>query len=345
MERLRYLGVADEATYNPTVPPEATLHVDIASATLDAPTDPDLVYEGGLGRSARTRRPGFYAPIGNLVYAFDIDSIGEFLRWALGGYVFTADDPEIGLNTHEFYGSNESLLPSFTARLGKDELADATNFEHVFTGCVVGQLAIAASDNLVQVTVDVQAARDYRDDIKAIADLLLPSSYPLAFHEVTASLDSVDRSALVKSVDFAINNNAAVADGRSIGERFPRRIPFNERSTTFSLTLFWESLAELQQFWGDIDGVALTGQLDIPVIFTFNAGDDAGTWAADKTMEVTLPRSWYTQSQQQASGRSELVQTVAGRALSGDIALADAITIVDAEVYVKLINTQTDLSV
>ncbi len=209
---------------------------------------------------------------------------------------------------------------------------------------MVGQLALAASDNLVQATVDVQSARDYRDDIKAIADLLLPSSYPMAFHELTASLDSVDTSALIKSVEFTINNNASVADGRSIGARFPRRIPSNERSTTFALTLFWESLTELQQFWGDAEGVEPEGQLDIPVIFTFDAGDDGGAWAAPKTLEITLPRSWYTQSQQQASGRTELVQSVAGRALSGDITLADSVTIFDAEVYVKLINTQADLT-
>lgn len=344
MERLRYLGVADEGSnYNPSVPPEATLHVDIASATLDAPADPDLVYEGGLGRSARTRRPGFYAPVGNLVYAFDIDSIADFLRWTLGGYVFTLDTPEAGLNTHEFYGTNESLLPSFTSRLGKDKLANDTDFEHVFTGCVVNQLALAASDNLAQATIDVQAARDYRDDIKAIADLLLPSSFPLAFHELTASLAG-DRSALIKSVELTVNNNASVADGRSIGARFPRRVPFNERSTTFSLTLFWESLAELQQFWGDADGVSPAGQSDIAVGFTFNAGDDEGTWAADKTMEIQLPRSWYTQSQQQPSGRTELVQTVSGRALSGDVTLLDSVTVVDTEIYVTIVNTQTDLT-
>lgn len=341
--RLRYLGFAEEASYNEAPPPEATMHVDIASATLDAPTDPDLVYEGGLSRAARTRRPGFYSPSGNIVYAFDIDSVGHFLKWALGGYVFTADNPEIGLNTHEFYGVSDSLLPSFVSRLGKDKLADDINFEHVFSGCSIGQLAIATSDAMAQVTADVLSAKDARDDIKEISDLLLPDSFPLAFHELTASIAASDESTLIKSVELTVNNNASAEDGRSIGSRFPRRIPSNERSTTFSIELFWQSLAQLQKFWGDTDGPAEGGSADFAVVLTFNAGDNEGAFGVDRTLEITLPASWYTQAQQQPSGRSELVQSLAGRSLEGSVTLLDALTIVDTDIYVKLINDQATL--
>lgn len=88
-ERLRYLGFAEEVTYNPDTPPAVVQHVDIASATLDTPPDTELVYAGGLGRAPRTRRPGYYAPGGNIVYAFDIKTIGWLLKWALGNYVYT----------------------------------------------------------------------------------------------------------------------------------------------------------------------------------------------------------------------------------------------------------------
>ena len=61
---------------------------------------------------------------GNIVYAFDIKTIRWLLKWTLGGYVFTDLD-----NLHEIYASDDTDLPSFTARLGKDL------FEHVFAGC------------------------------------------------------------------------------------------------------------------------------------------------------------------------------------------------------------------
>ncbi|KKK67680.1 hypothetical protein LCGC14_2951660, partial [marine sediment metagenome] len=254
VQRLRYFGSVKETTFNEATPPVATAHVDIASATLDTPSEPDIIYAGGLQRTAKTRRPGFYAPAGNVVYAFDIDSIGEYLRYALGGYVFTAATPEATLNTHEFYGDASATLPSFVARLGKDKLADNTNFEHVFSGCTLNSLSIAVSDALAEATLDIQAAQDSRADILAVTDLLLPTSYPLAFHELIASLNSVDRSVLIKSAEFTINNNAAVGDGRSIGSRFPRRIPVGERATTFTFELFWDSIAQLQLFWGGNDG-------------------------------------------------------------------------------------------
>ena len=343
VERLRYLGVAEEATFNDPTPPAATLHVDIASASLDAPDSPDLVYDGGLSRSATTRRPGFYSPSGNIVYAFDIDSIGEFLKWTLEGYVFTVDVPEVGLNTHEFYGTSESLLPSFCARLGKDKLTDNVNFEHVFSGCTVGQLAVATSDDMAQATVDVVAAQDSREDIKALTDLILPSSFPLAFHELTATIKAIDQTARIKSVEWTVANNLSGEDGRSIGARFPRRIPANERATTFSLNLFWEEIAQLQEFWGGTDGPASGGTVDFAVILTYNAGDDGGAFGVDRTMIVEFPASWYSAVTQQASGRGELVQSLSGMTLAKDILLLDTVTTVNTDIYIQLINDQPTL--
>ncbi len=345
VQRLRYLGTVKEATFNEAVPPVATAHVDIASASLDAPSEPDILYEGGLQRTAATRRPGFYSPSGNIVYAFDIDSIGEYLRYALGGYVFTADDPEIGLNTHEFYGSAEATLPSFVARLGKDVLTDDTNFEHLFSGCVLGQIAFSVSDALAQATLDITAARDSRADILAISDLILPTSYPLAFHELTAKIDSVDQSVLLKSSELTINNNPSADDGRSIGSRFPRRIPVGERATTFSFELFWESILQLQKYWGGTDG-PITGpnNVEFPIELTYNSGDDGGAFGVDRTMVITLPKAWFMSAPIQPSGRGEAVQTLTGQALLSQVTLLDAITIVDTEVYIRLLNDQPDLT-
>ncbi len=94
-EILRYAGFAQETEYNPTgIAPEADYYVDIASATLDTPSDTQIVYGGGLGRTPFLHRPGFYAPAGNIVYAFDIRTIGFLLKWALGGYAFTGEHEE-----------------------------------------------------------------------------------------------------------------------------------------------------------------------------------------------------------------------------------------------------------
>ena len=147
MGRIRYAGLAEEYSFNPVTPPDAIFHIDIGSATLDVPTDPNLHFEGGLYRGRKIIRPGFYAPTGNIVYPVDIRSIAYILKWALGSYVFT--DGGEGANTHEIYGIEDLVLPSFCTRLGKD------NFEHIFTGCVINSLEIKIEGEYVFITADI----------------------------------------------------------------------------------------------------------------------------------------------------------------------------------------------
>lgn len=87
---IRYAGFAEESTYAVSPSPAATYHVDIASASLDTPTESQITFPGGLGRGAVTHRPGAYAPGGDVAQGTDIRTIGWLLKWALGGYDFTA---------------------------------------------------------------------------------------------------------------------------------------------------------------------------------------------------------------------------------------------------------------
>ena len=80
---LRYAGFIKESQYGVRAAGDP-FHVDIASATLDAPSDTNLIYGGGLGKSVRTYRPGYYSPSGNVVYAFDVETIGFILEMRSG---------------------------------------------------------------------------------------------------------------------------------------------------------------------------------------------------------------------------------------------------------------------
>ncbi|KKL14499.1 hypothetical protein LCGC14_2515060, partial [marine sediment metagenome] len=158
-------------------------------------------------------------------------------------------------------------------------------------------------------------------------------------------LNSVDQSTLIKSAGFTINNNAAVADGRSIGSRFPRRIPVGERATTFTFELFWDSIAQLQLFWGGNNGPIIgPNNVEFPIELTYNSGDDGGAFSNDRTMIVQFPLAWYMSAPIQPSGRDEAVQTLTGQALLADVTLLDTVTVVETEVYIQLINDQPDLT-
>lgn len=327
---LRYAGFAPETTFDEDPAPAAQFHVDIASATLDAPSDTELLYEGGLGRGVRTHRPGFYAPSGNVVHATDIATIGWLLKWALGGYTHTDDTAGTGFHIHELFGVDERILDSFATRLGKD------NFEHVFSGCVINELQIEVEDSFVQATADISAARDAKASLQAVADLLLPDEYPLAFHETTAQLGGVDESAKVKSLTLTISNNLDTEAGRGLGSRHPHRIPAAGRDVTGEVSLWYGDTDELERFWGGTDGPAVDGTTEVPLVVSLDAGTDG-------SLDINLPRTIYTTVQQQPSGRSEITQSGSLRALTDEIVLDDGITSVDSELLATVSNNQVEM--
>lgn len=326
----RYLGLAEETSYNMETPPAAVVHLDIASASLDTPSDPNLIYGGGLQRSATLQRPGFYAPSGNIMYAFDVNSVIYLLKWGLGAYVFTSEGGTGTLNLHEFYGSADNVLDSFCARVGKDY------FEHVFSGCVINSLELQVEGEFCNLTADIVAAKDSKDTIQAIADLSLPDAYPLAFHEVTASIDGSDLSAKVKTLNLSISNNMDAESGRGLGSRHPYRVIGGERETEISMELFFEDSSVLEDFWGGATGPAATGVSEIPIVLTFDNG-------AHGSMEITLPKVAYSEVQQQPSSRDEIVQSVTGRCLMSTITLADS-SEVESEIGVNVENDIASLT-
>lgn len=332
--RIRYLGFAEEAFYAETPPPEAEVMVDIASASLDTPADTQLLYTGGLTRGHRIHRPGFYAPSGGIEFAWDVDTVGWFLKWALGGYKFTPGGGEKeGMNLHEIYATDEAILRSFCARLGKDI------FEHTFSGCVINSLTLNTEGEYCLLSADIVAAKDSKGAIRTLEaiEALLPKAYPLAFHELTAAVidPSSDISAKVKSFSLQIGNNVSADAGRSIGSRYPRRGIAGARDITFSMNYYYEDTEMLERLWGDPVGPAAGGSEEYGLQLTWDGGDYG-------KLVITLPRAINLQVQQQPSGRDEIVQSISGRAVVGTVILNDDSEVV-TDIACALENGQDDM--
>jgi len=332
-EPRRYAGFVEEYSYNPISAPEAKFHIDIASATLDVPSDPNLHFEGGMSRGRKIVRPGYYVPAGNIVYAIDIRSIGYFLKWVLGLYKFT-DGGGGTTNTHEIYPSEDIVLPSYTVRLGKD------NFEHVFRGCVANGLELKIEDNFIFATLDNIGARDTKDTLKEIAELTLFNEHNLSFIDASLAVGEGEGSnynCKIKGMTITITNGADAGPGKGIGSRFPCRIPVGNRNIDIKGNLWFEDSTEYEKFWGGSNGVSVSGSTTEAFVITIDTG-------VDGSMELKFPKLMYSDLKTPPSGRGEIVQAFSGIALIDEITLADAETEIESELLVTLENKNDDMN-
>lgn len=331
---LRYIKLAEEATYAADPAPAPQITMDIASSTIDTPADTQAVWEGGIGRARRTHRPGFYSPGGNFVVAADVHTVAYLLKWALGGYQFTADTPTLGTNLHEFYGVDDTELPSFAVWLGKDV------FEQVVHGCVASQLVLEVSDGYAQVTVDVLAAQDEKGvlDTGVISQLPLPP--PMTFPDmqfwVGGTTPGDEVSAAIQELKLTVNNNGDAGAARGLGSRYPRRkIPVGARDVMVEFTAYYDGTEHIERLWGDPAGPSDNGSTELPVRILGDSGTDG-------SLQIDLPRCIFTQVETQPSGRDRIDQKVTAAALQDTVALEDAST-VESEIYARLHNDQEEV--
>lgn len=324
----RYVGIGKESTFGTAV--AGTIYLDPTACTLDSPQGYEVLVEGGMGRMRSQKRPGFYVCGGAIECPLDVNTIGYMMRGALDQYAFTSGSPN---NTHEFYGGNTNTLSSYTYRVGKD------THEHIFDGCTVNGLRLNFSDGLVGAAVDLFARKDSTTTLKSYSDFssLIPSSYPLMFHEVTATINSVDTSADVRSGSLSITNNLVRDSGRSIGSMFPSTFKAANRVVECSLELQFDDLTHQTLFWGDEDGPVCTGSTLFPLVLEFDGGDYG-------EMIIGLPNCVMTAAPQQPRGKDVLYQTITCAALQDtSVALADAST-VSTDILVTVLNSGATLA-
>jgi Phage tail tube protein len=344
MEVLRYAAFLEETAYGQSASLTPTFAVDQSEASLEADKTTEIVYAGSLGRAPRIHRPGFYSCVGDVTYAFDVRSIGWFLKWALGGYAYTAGT---GLHLHELYGTNDVVLPSFVSLLGKDKI-DGTNFEHVFAGCTIDSLDIEVGNEYATVKVGIAAAMDAANPAgirtRAAVQALLPTEHLLVFHNVTAKLGNNDISARTDGLKLQLKNNVKATSGQCIGSRFASRMPAGARETTFTADLYFNTMDEMTIFWGDEQGpaMAVNGTTETSLTLTFASTDDSG--AANGTLIISLPRVILSTVPTAVKGKDEIKLNVEGSAFEDSVLLNDN-TSVYTDILASLSNNQDEMAI
>lgn len=390
---IRYLGLAKESTYG-TDPGDAVVDFDVASLSLDSPSEPFITYEGGLGRMPARVIPGAYVPAGGAEFpaviteaayllnlllgdtttvstgvssvsaetlatgvgetekqftlaqspviqgTFVLDDVGQvahddgfgnivqdaasgiagWIDYANGivymtgltastSYSADYDYKDTDWIVHTITPVSGNVMPSFTAYAGKDI------FEHIFVGCVLNQIDIAVEQELVNLTLDIQASKDSKGTIRAIEDLKLDvcrGERPRVFHDVQLKIcdyggSLADISADVRSLNLTINNNATTEENIGLNSRFPADGTAGALDINGTMTLQFDSTEYKEDFWG-----GATEPTDDPVLKTMEITIDAGDWG---NAVITLGRVLLQAVNIQPSGRDKLMQEITFQAL------------------------------
>ena len=297
---LRYVGFGIEDNYGEQVPP--IQFIDIASSSLDSPTETEIDYTGGLSRGARIHRPGAYIPEGDITYAVDINSIGYLLILVLGSCIQEGPDDN-GLYTYEITNKKNGLvLPSASLYLGKDL------FEHQFVGACIDQLELSIEDEYAEATVSFKTSKDNKGELRKESEIELPDAYPVVFHDLDISIAGDDRGPDLESLTLTITNNTDAEAGiGGSGARYPQMIYSGDIEVTFDLELAFNTLKDKQSFWGDKDGPSDNGSNEQELIITIDSGDYGN-------LELIMPRTVYQEVSIQPEGRDRLTQSISGKA-------------------------------
>lgn len=247
-------------------------------------------------------------------------------------------------NTHEIWANDLRYVQEFCGRIGKDE------FEHVFERAAINSFEISVERELVPVTVDMTASRDFEAVLKDVEDDIypgLPAEYALAYHDINLRIDKdnagtmIDVSDIAMSLTSTIENNLDSEAGVTLGSRFPRRHGSSGRNISLSSELTFKDMAMKRKFWGDLNGgLGVPGKLggkNFPVEAYIDSGSTFVPGNYGDAL-IRYPNCYFNSVPLAASGREEMTQGVEMNVHTGEVTLADGVTVIRTPIYIRLRN-------
>ena len=204
--------------------------------------------------------------------------------------------------THSFKRTKEQNLPSYTYYIGSGFV------ERYFKGVTINRLAFTQQRELLTVSADLLAAREYQKDLatfsKSYSNDIVGLRY-ISYFQLENPFKNLKPEAEAFSIE--INNNIDENSGIRFGSRFPTEFEVQGFDVTGSFTLAFRSLEQYQNFWGATDGpdedVGTTNELTIE-------------WGRNsKSLRLNIPKLQYESLGAPISGRDRLTQEIGYRGL------------------------------
>lgn len=209
----------------------------------------NLTRETLSARAPKIMRPGEYSQSIDFEGYADLERLGHFLYGVSGDYIYTAGAAGQP-NSHEFYGGNTILLPSFTLFAAFDE------FKRQYAGTIINNLKLDMKKELI--TFSGKGMAKTASEIATLPSEPTPPSgfadTPLAFYETTVKIDDTTLPAPAQNLTIEIDNEIKKDLAFGLGSRFMQiQPPAQSRTVTLELDTAvlndqWNSIIKKAEF-------------------------------------------------------------------------------------------------
>ena len=290
----RYFGFALEEEFGVLPQTPIWAWTEFGSESINPPDEQYSMYEGSTSRAAFYAAPGDYVTEGDVAIPADIDNIG----WILLGVLGKVASEQVGATDfykHTFTAAD--MLPTFRIAVGKEL------YEHNFEGMTFTSLEMNYEDNFVVLGLDVIGGKDSKNSTPhEISVCDLPESILTSLMSVFTRNNS-DITPEIEEFTLNIDNNVNVEDAVPAMKRFPE-IAFPEGlEIELEMDISFDSLDNLETFWGGADGPTTEVQED-DIEINFIKEED------EEELKIKLPSAVPMSYSNPVEGRSRIEQSI-----------------------------------
>lgn len=332
----RILGLKEEAQYGVASDTVPDWHQEIEKGKAGLGSEP-MTYSGG-SRMIKKTKAGALNPEASYDMKPDLKRIGHYIKAFLGNYVFTGGGS--GPNTHEFYGSEKRILPSFTGWSTFDY------FTKQLLGLVCESLKLEVSDELMGGSAEWKYKTETKiNSVPLPSDQkMIPNDLLIAFYDTRLEIEGDAPPGIVTNLSFDGKNNLNVDKTRGLGHRGPQRKPkaqAREIGLEFESTLEPETLALIEKAeYGEVGNnpsECKVYKLPLKIIVDFCEDTDDQLILFFPECNVSV--------EYEASAADEIDCKFSLQALGTQrVTLEDGVTDVVTDMYVKLLNNQPEIT-
>lgn len=340
----RGFGLELESTYGDTTVTKENFSLAWWSEAedVDFKLNDEAVTKSGGSRMNKKARAGIMKPTGNTSADADLQRLTWYFMGFLDNYVYTAGDTDEP-NIHEFYGGEGKELPSFRGIAVYDML------KKYLYGILIDSLKLEVSDDSMTVEADYVYKTEEADIIGINgATFTRPADLEedlfIMFYDVALKLNNLPLDGVSTAFTFKGNNNHDVDRTIGLGSRFPqKRAQAGKREISLSLTTTLTSdtvRSILDAQYGTVGALAPSACKILQIPLEVNV---ALCEIPDVSLKILFPKC-TVQVEYDMSGADAIEVTMNLATLGSEtVTLNDGETEVVTDMYVKLVNGQSNL--